>query len=126
MGASTCLCADLPRSILPVNVEVLHAVTPFPVRLAVPGAGFLVARVDGNGLSGKRGRRIGFLRCFCTDRMGPHRLSSTTEFGEQLFVTRRAEADKRPFAQPNSLFGRVKQNPSFSFHSVSGVNLWNY
>lgn len=54
----------LPRSILPVNVEVLHAVTPFPVRLAVLGAGFLVARVDGNGLSGKRGHRTGFRRCF--------------------------------------------------------------
>src|SRR5580700_376410 len=36
----------------------------------------------------------------------PIDLTPQTEFGEQLFVTRRAETDKRPYAQANSLFGR--------------------
>jgi hypothetical protein len=30
-----------------------------------------------------------------------------TAFGEQLFVTRKAETDKRPYAGANSLFRRV-------------------
>lgn len=52
------------ESILPVNVEILHAVAPFPVRLAVLAAGFVVAGVDGNGLGGKGGWRMDVCRCF--------------------------------------------------------------
>ena len=86
-----------------------------------------MARVDGNGLGGKRGRRMAIWPLLLKP-IGWDPIDSTpqTEFGEQLFVTRTAETDKRPYAQRNSSVSESLADRSFSFHSVSGGNLWNY
>lgn len=53
-----------------------------------------MARVDGNGLGGKRRRRIDHGGCFTAVQLGLHQLTPRTEFEEQTLVARTAETGK--------------------------------